>query len=107
MKLEKTLSAIALIAAAVPSAHAVSIKDDVVKLGIGVRLQTTAQVSDATGTNGQEYRVQGGTASAVNDAVDFYIQRARLILKIGYGPSYPQNPRMRSGRYASLHRSLH
>lgn len=88
MKLANTLSAIAFIGAAVPSAHAVSIKDDVVKLGVGVRLQTAAQISDATGTNGQEYRVQGGVASAVNDPIDFYIRRARLYLRIGYGPSW-------------------
>lgn len=88
MKLVKTLSAIALIGAAVPTAHAVSIKDDVVKLGVGVRLQTRVTVADGTDTNGQEFRVQDGRPNNVNDSADFEVRRARLYLKIKYGDNW-------------------
>lgn len=88
MQLAKTLSALALLGAAVPSTYALSIKDDTVKLGIGIRLQTRATMADATGADGEEYRVQGGVADAANDPIDFSIRRARLYLKIGYGENW-------------------
>lgn len=88
MQLSKTLSALALLGAVIPAAHALSIKDDTVKLGVGIRLQTRATVADATGTDGQEYRVQSGTLDAVNDPLDFSVPRARLYLKIGYGENW-------------------
>ena len=88
MQLSKTLSALALLGAVIPAAHALSIKDDTVKLGVGIRLQTRATVADATGQDGNEYRVQSGTVNAVNDPIDFQIRRSRLYLKIGYGENW-------------------
>jgi len=93
MKLVQSLSAIALIGAAVPAAHALSIKDDVVSVGLGVRLQTRMTMADATtggtgATAGEEFRVQGGVAGAVNDPADFGIRRARMYLNIKYGANW-------------------
>jgi|GEM_PF-2026910 len=88
MQLSKILSALALLGAAIPSTYALSIKDDTVKLGVAIRLQTRATLADATGQNGEEYRVQGGEASAKNDPIDLSIRRARLYLKIGYGDNW-------------------
>lgn len=88
MQLSKTLSALALLGAVIPAAHALSIKDDTVKLGVGIRVQTRATVADSTGTSGEEYRVQDGTPNAVNDPLDFQVRRARLYLKIGYGDNW-------------------
>ncbi|HYE04275.1 MAG TPA: porin [Planctomycetota bacterium] len=86
----KSLSVIALGSACIPAIHAVSISDDVVKLGVGVRLQTRAQVADSDAANGDEFNVQnGGTGS--NDPVDFSIRRARLMFTGSYGADWKFN----------------
>lgn len=84
----KTLAALAILGAVAPSAHAVSLKDDVLSITPSVRIQTRAQISDATDTNGGEYRIQGGTPDAENDAIDFSLRRARLGLAFKYGANW-------------------
>jgi len=97
----KTLAALAILSAVAPSAYAVSIKDDVLSLTPGIRIQTRAQMSDATtgsigaGTTnapgavvGDEYRVQGGIGGAVNDPLDFSMRRARLYMSFKYGSNW-------------------
>lgn len=90
----KTLAALAILSAVAPSAYAVSIKDDVVSITPTVRIQTRAQMSDATtgaGTPaqiGEEYRVQGGIGGAANDPLDFSVRRARLGLNFKYGSAW-------------------
>ena len=88
MQLSKILSALALLGAAIPSTYALSIKDDTVKLGIGIRLQTRATIADATDSAGGEFSVQSGTSASKNDPIDFSIRRSRLYLKIGYGDNW-------------------
>jgi hypothetical protein len=83
-----TLATLACLGATAPALHAVSIKDDALSLGFGIRMQTRAQANDANGTTGGDYRVNGGTAGAVDDPVDFYIRRARLYLNIKYGSDW-------------------
>jgi hypothetical protein len=91
----KTLAALAILGAVAPSAHAVSIKDDVMSITPTVRIQTRAQISDATsagatsnGFEGTEYRVNGGNENAANDALDFSLRRARLGLDFKYGTAW-------------------
>lgn len=91
----KTLAALAILGAVAPSAHAVSLKDDVLSITPTVRIQTRAQISDATtGSDanpanvGEEYRVNGGVANASNDAIDFSLRRARLGLNFKYGANW-------------------
>lgn len=99
----KTLATLAILGAMAPSVHAVSIKDDVVSITPTVRIQTRAQMSDATTGNvtpgsgitnapgaavGDEYRVQGGVGGAVNDPIDFSVRRARLGLNFKYGSDW-------------------
>lgn len=99
----KTLATLAILGAMAPSVHAVSIKDDVLSITPTVRIQSRAQMSDATtgtvtaGTGivnapgaavGDEYRVQGGIGGAVNDPIDFSVRRARLGLNFKYGSSW-------------------
>lgn len=83
-----TLAAIALLGAVAPATYGASIKDDVMTLGIGARLQTTAQMNDATSTTGGDYRINGNVVGAVDDPVDFYIHRARLYFNIKYGTNW-------------------
>ncbi len=90
MTLVKTLSAIALGGLCLPAAHAVSISDDVVKLGVGVRLQTRAQIADADAIDGSEFNVQNA-ALGKNDPVDFSIRRARLMFAGSYGANWKFN----------------
>ena len=90
----KTLAALAILGVVAPSAHAVSIKDDVMSITPTVRIQTRAQISDATaggdaGVNeGEEYRINGGVADAANDPIDFSLRRARLGLNFKYGANW-------------------
>ncbi len=84
----KTLAALAILGAVAPSTYAVSIKDDVVSLTPGVRLQTRAQMNDATSTTGGDYRIQSGTPGATDDAVDFMIRRARVYMNFKYGTNW-------------------
>ena len=84
----KTLAALAILSAVAPSAYAVSIKDDVLSLTPGIRIQSRAQVNDATGATGDEYRVQGGVNDAVNDTIDFSVRRARLYMSFKYGSNW-------------------
>lgn len=87
MQLSKTLSALALLGAAIPSTFALSIKDDQVKLGVGIRIQTRATIADADNAAGDEYSYQRGVTGA-NDPIDFAVRRARLMMKIGYGENW-------------------
>lgn len=73
-----TLLVIAALAAA-PGVHALSVKDDDVKLGIGLLIQARAELSDASTTAGVDYSPADGTALV--DDVDFYLRRARLAFK--------------------------
>ena len=92
----KTLAALAILSAVAPSAHAVSLKDDVLSITPTVRLQTRAQISDATtgadaatpANVGEEYRVAGGVPNATNDPIDFSLRRARLGLNFKYGANW-------------------
>lgn len=84
----KTLATLAFLGAMAPSVHAVSIKDDVLSLTPGIRIQTRAQMNDATGPTGDEYRVQGGDDDEVNDPLDFSIRRARIYLSFKYGSNW-------------------
>jgi len=84
----KTLAALAILGALAPSAYAVSLKDDVLSITPTVRIQTRAQISDATDTNGDEYRVYGGATNAANDTIDFSLRRARLGLNFKYGANW-------------------
>lgn len=84
----KTLATLAILGAMAPSVHAVSIKDDVVTLTPTVRLQTRAQMNDATSATGGDYRVMGGTAGAVDEPLDFYMRRARLGMNFNYGSNW-------------------
>jgi hypothetical protein len=84
----KTLAALAILGAVAPSAYAVSIKDDVVSLTPGIRIQSRAQIADASNNAGQDYRIQGGIDNAVNDMIDFSIRRARLYMTFKYGANW-------------------
>lgn len=83
----KTLAALAILGAVAPSAHAVSLKDDVLSITPGVRIQSRMQMNDATNATGDEYRVQGGV-DGVNDPLDFSIRRARLYMSFKYGSNW-------------------
>ncbi len=91
MQLAKTLSALALLGAAVPSTYALSIKDDKVSLGVGLRIQTRATMATADDAAGNDYRVQGGISNAKNDPLDFQIRRSRINLGIKYGDNWSGN----------------
>lgn len=93
----KTLAALAFLSVMAPTAHAVSLKDDVLSLTPGVRIQTRAQMNDATtGTGtagaangpGSDFRVASGTAGTSDDPVDFMIRRARINLNFKYGSNW-------------------
>ncbi|MBA3685820.1 MAG: hypothetical protein H0W72_11360 [Planctomycetes bacterium] len=88
MHLVKTLSALAIVGGFLPTAQALSIKDDVISLGVGVRLQTRLQINDGTDRVGDDYRIQSGTRNAANDDLDFSIHRARLYLNGKYGANW-------------------
>lgn len=80
-----TLLIIAALAAA-PGMHALSVKDDDVKLGIGVVIQARAEISDASTNAGVDYSTADG--SAYVDDADFYLRRARLALKGSWKEDY-------------------
>ncbi len=98
----KTLAALAFLGVMAPTAHAVSIKDDVLSLTPGVRIQTRAQMNDATtGTAattaagitsnngpGTDFRVASGTPGATDDAIDFMLRRARIYMNFKYGSNW-------------------
>ncbi len=99
MKLVNTLSAIALGGLCLPALHAVSISDDVVKLGVGIRVQTRIQSADSVGSSDadvaanpgeDEFNVQQNNFSK-NDPVDFSIRRARVIFTGSYGANWKFN----------------
>ena len=93
----KTLAALAFLGVMAPTAHAVSIKDDVLSLTPGVRIQTRAQMNDATtgtaatGTSlngpGTDFRVASGTPGATDDAIDFMLRRARIYMNLSTAPT--------------------
>lgn len=78
-----TLLVIAALAAA-PGAHALSVKDDDVKLGLTLQIQARAEYADASNKNagpgGTDYAPAEGSNGAPDD-LDFYIRRARFGLK--------------------------
>jgi Phosphate-selective porin O and P len=83
-----TLAALALIGCTAPAALAVSIKDDVVSITPTVRMQTRAQMNDAKSATGTDYRVNGGTAGAVDESIDFMVRRARFGINFKYGSAW-------------------
>lgn len=84
----KTLAALAILGVVAPSAHAVSIKDDVLSITPTVRIQTRAQMNDATSTTGGDYRIAGNVPDATDDALDFSLRRARLGMNFKYGANW-------------------
>jgi hypothetical protein len=84
----KTLAALAILGAVAPSAHAVSIKDDVLSITPQVRIQTRLQMNDATSTTGDDFRIASNTVGAVDDPIDFSLRRARLGLSFKYGANW-------------------
>jgi len=80
-----SLLALAAFAAA-PSAQALSVKDDDVKLGLSIVIQARAEISDATTTAGVDYSTADG--SAYVDDIDFYLRRARFGLKGSFKNDY-------------------
>lgn len=78
-----TLLVLAALAAA-PGAHALSVKDDDVKLGLTLVIQARAEIADSTtksgGPAGEDYAPLEGAAGAP-DGTDFYMRRARFGLK--------------------------
>ena len=87
----KTLAALALLGVLAPTAHAVSIKDDILSVTPTVRIQTRAQMNDATSTTGGDYRVSGGTAGATDEPIDFSLRRARFGMAFKYGSNWKGN----------------
>lgn len=87
MLLSKSLSVLALIGIVLPSAHALSIKDDQVKLDIGVRLQTRLASGSAENATGDDYDIITG-ANGKTDPIHFSIPRSRLYLKGKYGDDW-------------------
>ncbi len=93
----KTLAALAFLGVMAPTAHAVSLKDDVLSLTPGVRIQTRAQMNDATtgtgtvgATNGpgSDFRLASGTAGASDEPIDFMMRRARIYMNFKYGSNW-------------------
>ena len=84
----KTLAALALLGVLAPTAHAVSIKDDILSITPTLRIQTRAQMNDATSTTGSDYRVAGGIPGAVDEPIDFSIRRARFGMAFKYGSNW-------------------
>ncbi len=85
MQLVKSLSALALLGAAIPSTYALSIKDDVVSVGVKVQMQIRAQLlNDADNATGANYDPLRGTNGEAEFA-RFYIRRARFALAAKYG----------------------
>lgn len=99
MRIAPSLAALALIGATVPAAHALSIKDDTVSVGVKVQLQTRGQfLNDADNAAGEAYdplRDQNGDAEAAR----FYIRRARMGLAAKYG-DWRGNFQIRAGEGA-------
>lgn len=87
MRVSPTLSALALAGALAPMAHAVSIKDDVMSLGIGMRLQTRAELAQADNATGDDWNVAGG-ANGENDTLDFSVRRFYVTLDGKYGADW-------------------
>ena len=87
----KTLAALAILGVLAPTAHAVSIKDDILSVTPTLRIQTRAQMNDATSTTGGDYRVAGNVPGAVDDPLDFSIRRARFGMAFKYGSNWKGN----------------
>jgi len=85
MQLVKSLSALVLLGAAIPSTYALSIKDDTVSVGVKVQMQIRAQfLNDADNAAGANYDPLRGTNGEA-ESVRFYIRRARFALAAKYG----------------------
>ena len=85
MQLVKSLSALALLGAAIPSTYALSIKDDTFNVGVKLAIQTRAQfLNDADNAAGANYDPLRGTNGEA-EKVRFYIRRARFGLAAKYG----------------------
>ena len=85
MQLVKSLSALALLGAAIPSTYALSIKDDTFNVGVKLAIQTRAQfLNDADNATGANYDPLRGTNGEAEKA-RFYIRRARFGLAAKYG----------------------
>lgn len=70
-----------------PAAYALDVNDADVKLGLSLQLQVRAEVSAARDYNNNNYNVAEGSVSQ-QDAVDFYIRRARLGFKGTYKDAF-------------------
>ncbi len=93
-----SLLALAVFAAA-PSAQALSVKDDDVKLGLTLVIQARAEISDAesakTSGTDQNYSPAEGS-KGTSDSIDFYLRRARFGLKGSWKNDYTFNFVMRA-----------
>ncbi len=75
----KTLAALAILGVVAPSAHAVSIKDDVVSLKLKGNVQFRASLmNDASAEDGEDFDPLRGTYGQPAEAVRFDIRRARV-----------------------------
>lgn len=81
-----TLLALAAILA-VPSAYALDVKDDDVKMGLAVRIQARAEVNDAENAAGALYDANTGNLHG-GDPVDFYLHRVRFAVKGNWKNDY-------------------
>jgi len=91
-----TLLIIAALAAA-PGVHALTVKDDDVKLGLGVRIQARAEFNDSENAAGDPYDAGSGSAHG-GDPVDFMIRRMRLTFKGSWKSDYFFNVTMASDK---------
>jgi hypothetical protein len=73
-----------------PSVSALSVKDDDVKLGLALRIQARADVSDAETASGTPYDVMTGNANG-GDPADFYLRRLRFGVKGSFKDDYKFN----------------
>lgn len=91
MQLVKSLSALALLGAAIPSTYALSIKDDTLSVGVKVQIQVRAQMlNDAENATGGDYDplrsgTTGGPVGGEAEFARFYLRRARFGLAAKYG----------------------
>ena len=72
-----TLLILAALATA-PAAHALSVKDDDLSLGLKLQLQVRAEKSWADGRDGNRYNVSEAVRDSEPDDLDFYVRRARI-----------------------------
>ena len=85
MQLVKSLSALALLGAAIPSTYALSIKDDTFNVGVKLAIQTRAQfLNDADNATGANYDPLRGTNGEA-ESVRFSLRRVRFGLAAKYG----------------------